>query len=168
MAVQKNCQLDEGTQQKTQCPSSPIWIQGPPHDQDLETRNGAYRRQEAFSPVERTSNVEARNALHRRVLSALTFTPLLRGERPRSGHRPRTRARDGRTMDAKLMRWQQIIMTFGARVQIMSTSGSACEMDQESRKYRGACPRRCPPRHATHIVDSHARFRRTQFEKSSR
>ena len=76
-------------------------------------------------------------------------------------------ARDGRTMDAKLMRWQQIIMTFGARVQIMSTSGSACEMDQESRKYRGACPRRCPPRHATHIV-SHARFRRTQFEKSSR
>jgi len=132
------------------------------------TRHGAYRRRETFSPVERTSNVEARNALHRRVLSALTFTSSFRYERPRSGHRPRTRARDGRTMDAKLMRWQQIIMTFGARVQIMSTSGSACEMDQESRKYRGACPRRCPPRHATHIVDSHARFRRTQFEKSSR
>ena len=131
-------------------------------------RDGAYRQREAFSSLDRTDNVEVHHALHRRVLSALTFTPLFRGERPRTGHRPRTRARDGRTMDAKLMRWQQIIMTFGARVQIMSTSRSACEMDQESRKYRGACPRRCPPRHATHIVDSHARFRRTQFEKSSR
>ena len=37
---------------------------------------------EAFSPVERTSNVEARNALHRHVLSALTFTPSFRCERP--------------------------------------------------------------------------------------
>ena len=97
----------------------------------------------------------------------LVWLICFRCERPRSGHRPRTRARDGRTMDAKLMRWQQIIMTFGARVQIMSTSGSAREMDQESRKYRGACPRRCPPRRATHIV-SHARFRRIQFENSSR
>ena len=35
-------------------------------------------------------------------------------------------------MDAKLMSWQQIIMAFDARVQIMSTSRSACEMDQES------------------------------------
>ena len=63
---------------------------------------------------------------------------------PRYSHRPRTRARDGRTMDSKLMRWQQIIMTFGARVQIMSTSRSACDMDQESREDRGAYPRIAP------------------------
>ena len=97
-----------------------------------ETRDGAYRQREAFSPLDRSDNVEVHHALHRRVLSALTFTPLFRGERTRTGHRPRTRARDGRTTDAKLMRWQQIIMTFGARVQIMSTSLSAYAMVQES------------------------------------
>ena len=102
------------------------------------TRHGAYRRRETFSPVERTSNVEARNALHRRVLSALTFTSSFRYERPRSGHRPRTRARDGRTMDAKLMRWQQIIMTFGARVQIMSTSGCLLYTSPSPRDQRGS------------------------------
>ena len=60
-----------------------------------ETRDGAYRQREAFSPLDRTENVEVHHALHRRVLSALTFTPLFRGERPRTGHRPRPRARDG-------------------------------------------------------------------------
>ena len=97
-----------------------------------ETRDGAYRQREAFSPLDRTDNVEVHHALHRRVLSALTFTPLLRGERPRTGHRPRTRARDGRSMDAHLMRRKQIITTFGARLQIMSTSLSAYTMVQES------------------------------------
>ena len=97
-----------------------------------ETRDGAYRQREAFSPLDRTDNVELHSALHRRVLSALTFTPLLRGERPRTGHRPRTRARDGRSMDAHFMRRKQIITTFGARLQIMSTSLSAYTMVQES------------------------------------
>ena len=109
-------------------------------DADLETRDGAYHRRDAFPPVAHRGNVVARHASHRRVFSAFTFTPSFMGERPAHDHRPRTRARDGRTLDAHFMRRQQIIMTFGARVQIMSTSGSACEMDQESRKYRGACP----------------------------
>ena len=95
-------------------------------------RDGAYRQREAFSLLDRTDNVELHHALHRRVLSALTFTPLFRGERPRTGHRPRPRARDGRSMDAHLMRRKQIITTFGARLQIMSTSLSAYAMVQES------------------------------------
>ena len=59
-----------------------------------ETLDGAYRQREAFSPLDRTDNVEVHHAFHRRVLSALTFTPSFRCERPRTGHRPRTRARD--------------------------------------------------------------------------
>ena len=57
-----------------------------------------------------------------------------------SDHRPRTRARDGRTLDAHLMRRQQIIMTFGARVQIMSTIRSACPMVRETRDDGDECP----------------------------
>ena len=41
-----------------------------------ETRDGAYRQREAFLPLDRTENVEVHHALHRRVLSALTFTPV--------------------------------------------------------------------------------------------
>ena len=100
-----------------------------------ETRNGAYRRREAFSQLDLTENVEVHHELHRRVLSALTFAPSLRCERPRTGHRPRTRARDGRTLDAHLIRRQLIITTFGARGRIMSTSRSACAMVQESQNH---------------------------------
>ena len=34
-----------------------------------ETRDGAYRQREAFSPLDRTENVEVHHALHRRVLA---------------------------------------------------------------------------------------------------
>ena len=47
-----------------------------------ETRDGAYRRRETFSPIERTENVEVHHELHRPVLSALTFTPSFRRSGP--------------------------------------------------------------------------------------
>ena len=109
-------------------------------DADLETRDGAYHRRDAFPPVAHCGNVVARHASHRRVFSAFTFTPSFMGVRPARDHRPRTRARDGRTLDAHLMRRQQIIMTFGARVQIMSTTRSACTMVRATRDDGDACP----------------------------
>ena len=109
-------------------------------DADLETRDGAYHRRDAFPPIAHCGNVVARHASHRRLFSAFTFTPSFMRERPAHDHRPRTRARDGRTLDAHLMRRQQIIMTFGARVQIMSTTRSACPMVRETRDDRDTCP----------------------------
>ena len=94
-------------------------------DADLETRDGAYHRRDAFPPAAHSGNVVARHTWHRRVLSAFTFTPSLMGERPAHGHRTRTHARDGRTLDAHLMRTRQIITTFGALVKILSTSRCA-------------------------------------------
>ena len=44
-------------------------------DADLETRDGAYHRRDAFPPVAHCGNVVARHASHRRVFSAFTFTP---------------------------------------------------------------------------------------------
>ena len=51
-------------------------------DADLETRDGAYHRRDAFPPVAHCGNVVARHASHRRVFSAFTFTPSFMGERP--------------------------------------------------------------------------------------
>ena len=62
-------------------------------DADLETRDGAYHRRDAFPPVAHRGNVVARHASHRRVFSAFTFTPSFMGARPAHDHRPRTRAR---------------------------------------------------------------------------
>ena len=51
-------------------------------DADLETRDGAYHRRDAFPPVAHRGNVVARHASHRGVFSAFTFTPSFMGERP--------------------------------------------------------------------------------------
>ena len=51
-------------------------------DADLETRDGAYHRRDAFPPVAHRGNVVARHASHHRVFSAFTFTPSFMGERP--------------------------------------------------------------------------------------
>ena len=71
---------------------------------------------------------------------------------------------DGRQIDTHALDHHDIWRA-GAK-HIDESFCSACDMDQESREYRGACPQRCPPRHAAHSV-SHTRFRCTRFEKSS-